>query len=302
MKNTLYPTPDAAFRYYAYKFPTYESKYGNGPFTHIHSGLYDSASHAYLFRRDFDLSALGVDAIRHLMTSGQEALVAHLVTTAHERLHAHGQDMTILDCGAGHGGATFTLALLYGAHVHAVVLSPDQAAHIEAFAERLGIQDRISVEVRDLRESMPRSSFDIIVMIDALCQVGRWARTVESLRALLAPNGRLFISDYYVPSVDELFALRFNDYWKSAVTDMDTVFDFLRENHSCLKSFRDLTAEQMPFWRLSVAHSSLRMGSEQTGSPEHARLCDSMAFHEDMITAFDDGRLRYVQLALGAPR
>lgn len=283
--------------YYATKYSSYQSKYGNGPFTHVHTGLYDRRQFSFLAGEDLDLRTFGVDALRFMLLMGQAALLEHLLAPVRERLESIGNEMLVLDCGAGHGGTAFTLALSYGCRVHALVLAPQQGEHIARMAEHLGITDRIKVEVRDLHEStVCTGTYDLIVAIDALCQIGRWTSSVELLRHRLRIGGRLLISDDYIRRPGDPFEGRFNAHWKSAITSMDEVGKWIASHGTALRRYEDLSRAQIPFWLLSIAHTRLLQGGGDKDEVERDRLESSRIFHEGMRDAFSGGAMRYLQL------
>ncbi|MBJ3762670.1 class I SAM-dependent methyltransferase [Maribius pontilimi] len=135
--------------------------------------------------------------------------------------------MEVLDIGCGWGGMALTLAQDFGAQVTGVTLSEEQAAYARARIGDAGLEDRVTIELRDYR-ALDRS-FDRIVSVGMFEHVGvphydeYFARVHDMLRpdgvALIHTIGRTeppgatspWIAKYifpggYVPALSEMAA------------------------------------------------------------------------------------------------
>lgn len=100
---------------------------------------------------------------------------------------------TLLDVGCGWGGLSVFAAKHYGVKAYGVTLAAEQVAEGQARAQREGVSDRVTIELRDYRHVEGR--FDKIAAIGINEHVG--LANVPSyfgkIRSLLAPDG-LFLN------------------------------------------------------------------------------------------------------------
>lgn len=96
-----------------------------------------------------------------------------------------------LDIGCGWGGLVCHAAQHYGVHAHGVTLSEAQLAFAREKIARLGLGDRVTVELRDYREVT--GVFDKIASIGMFEHVGLDNQTAyfTKMRDLLRPRGLL---------------------------------------------------------------------------------------------------------------
>lgn len=97
----------------------------------------------------------------------------------------------LLDIGCGWGGLAIFAAQHYGVSVTGITLSAAQAELATARIRAAGLEDRVTIELRDYRELNPRESFDAIVSVGMSEHVGR-TRLPEYFRraaVLLKPGG-----------------------------------------------------------------------------------------------------------------
>jgi len=78
----------------------------------------------------------------------------------------------LLDIGCGWGGLARYAAKKYGVHVLGVTLSNNQKAYADEQIARVGLQDRVVVELKDYRD-LRDDSFDKIVSVGMFEHVGR---------------------------------------------------------------------------------------------------------------------------------
>jgi len=96
----------------------------------------------------------------------------------------------MLDIGCGWGGLICHAAQHYGVHAHGVTLSQAQYDFAVAKVQRLGLEDRVTVELRDFR-SLEGIEFDKIASIGMFEHVGLDNRDgyFRQINSLLRPRG-----------------------------------------------------------------------------------------------------------------
>ncbi len=94
-----------------------------------------------------------------------------------------------LDIGCGWGGLVCHAAQHYGARAHGVTLSQAQHDFAQAKIARLGLQDRVTVELKDYRQLA--GEYDKIASVGMFEHVGEDDRTAyfRQMRKLLRPRG-----------------------------------------------------------------------------------------------------------------
>lgn len=96
----------------------------------------------------------------------------------------------MLDIGCGWGGLICHAAQHYGAHTHGVTLSQAQYDFSMAKVKRLGLEDRVTIELRDFR-SLSGMEFDKIASIGMYEAIGLDNREgyFRQIKSLLRPRG-----------------------------------------------------------------------------------------------------------------
>lgn len=103
-----------------------------------------------------------------------------------------GQKM--LDVGCGWGGLACWAAGNYGVHVHGVTLSQAQLDFARAKVERLGLSDKVTLELKDYREVEGAEAYDAIAQVEMFEHAGfaNHERHFLQMRRLLKPGGLYF--------------------------------------------------------------------------------------------------------------
>jgi cyclopropane-fatty-acyl-phospholipid synthase len=98
-------------------------------------------------------------------------------------------DERFLDIGCGWGALVIHAARNYGVHAHGVTLSKDQFAYATEKAARLGLQDRVTIELKDY--SRLDGAFDKIASVGMFEHVGsqNYDRYFTTMNRLLNPGG-----------------------------------------------------------------------------------------------------------------
>ncbi len=97
----------------------------------------------------------------------------------------------LFDPGCGWGGLICHAAQHYGAIAYGTTLASEQLAWCEAKIERLGLGDRVKVELRDCRTVTPEVPFDKIAQIEMIEHVGvdNHDAFYRNLGRILRPRG-----------------------------------------------------------------------------------------------------------------
>lgn len=100
----------------------------------------------------------------------------------------------LLDIGCGWGGLSCWAAQRYGVKVHGVTLSEEQLAFANAKIARLGLQDRVTLELKDYRDLEMTGQFDAISQVEMFEHVGfaNHDRHFLEMHRLLKPGGLYF--------------------------------------------------------------------------------------------------------------
>ena len=100
-------------------------------------------------------------------------------------------DETLLDIGCGWGALSCYAAQRYGVKAYGVTLSEEQVSYANAKIARLGLQDRVKVELKDFAEV--EGQFDKVASIGMLDHVGidNFPVYFNTLNRVLKPNGLL---------------------------------------------------------------------------------------------------------------
>ncbi|MBN2430153.1 MAG: DUF1365 family protein [Acidobacteria bacterium] len=105
----------------------------------------------------------------------------------------------VLEIGSGWGGFAIQAAMETGCRVTSVTLSREQMAYAREQAHLVGLEERISFELRDYRDLI--GTFDKIVSIEMLEAVGHafYGTFFAACERLLAPGGRMVLQVITIP-------------------------------------------------------------------------------------------------------
>lgn len=107
------------------------------------------------------------------------------------------------DVGCGWGSVMLSLAQDTDARITGVTLSSQQKDFLLAKADRLGVRDRISVSVEHVEEvELEPESLDAIYFVGSIVHMHNREAVHAWAANALKPNGRLFISDCYFPTME----------------------------------------------------------------------------------------------------
>ncbi|WP_293388789.1 cyclopropane-fatty-acyl-phospholipid synthase family protein [Nevskia sp.] len=106
----------------------------------------------------------------------------------YERLELR-PEHTLLEIGSGWGGFAIYAATHSGCRVHSITLSNEQYAEAKIRAEKAGVADRVSFEIRDYRDVT--ETYDRVVSIEMYEAVGEeyWPGYFQAISKALKPGG-----------------------------------------------------------------------------------------------------------------
>jgi len=101
-----------------------------------------------------------------------------------------------LDVGCGWCGPALFLAEHFGCHVTGVTLSAAQREYALAWADRRGLKDRLTVELRNVMD-LPYAdgTFDQVLFLESIIHMPEKAAIFARCEKLLRPGGRIFIQE-----------------------------------------------------------------------------------------------------------
>jgi 2-polyprenyl-3-methyl-5-hydroxy-6-metoxy-1,4-benzoquinol methylase len=106
-----------------------------------------------------------------------------------------GESARILDVGCGEGWSSVTMAQVFpNARIDGVDLDSASIAAAMATAEREGVADRVSFEVRDAA-SLAGAGFDVATMFEMLHDLSHPVQVLLAAREALAPGGVVLVAD-----------------------------------------------------------------------------------------------------------
>ncbi|MFF3324299.1 class I SAM-dependent methyltransferase [Streptomyces sp. NPDC002889] len=148
----------------------------------------------------------GFPADQQLLPAAQHRKIDRLLDLAQV-----GEGTQLLEIGTGWGELAIRAAQR-GARVLTVTLSREQQALARQRVSAAGLQDRVTVLLRDYRKVLGR--FDAIVSVEMVEAVGAefWPAYFETMDRLLAPGGRIALQAITMPH-DRLLASRTTHTW-----------------------------------------------------------------------------------------
>ena len=110
----------------------------------------------------------------------------------------------VLEIGCGWGGFAEVAAREAGLEVLGITLSPAQLEYARQRMEKAGLNEQVTLELRDYRD-LAGEKFDFIVSIEMFEAVGErwWQSYFKTLSRMLAPGGRAVVQSITID--DELF-------------------------------------------------------------------------------------------------
>ncbi len=187
----------------------------------------------------------------------------------------------ILDIGCGWGSLICLLAERYSCRAVGVTPSPQQAAYIRDKAERLGLSERIRVEVTHFQEtSFPRSSFDAIALVGSIVHMMDKRGALAECYRLCRQRGRVYLSETCFRNrvMCQEFAerpgtafVRDRIFGWGELLPLSTYIAWLEDAGFSLCSLTDLTAHYartIEAWRENVLRSRQTLEALQPGIVE----------------------------------
>jgi len=200
--------------------------------------------------------------------------------------------MRVLDVGSGLGGSAFHMCRAYGAAVTGVDILPQMVAMARQRAAAYGLPGVTFVEGDILELELPEASFDLVYSRDSLLHIEDKPALFGKLRRLLAPGGRLFISDYATGPGP--FSPEFTEYAAGYYLHTpDAYGELVKAAGFQLVEARDMTASFVAILQREVA--SIRGAAGSEGLPQED--CDYLAKRwERKIDWCTRGEMKWVHL------
>jgi cyclopropane fatty-acyl-phospholipid synthase-like methyltransferase len=174
----------------------------------------------------------------------------------------------ILDAGCGNGGSSLWLARERGATCLGLTLVPTQAERGNRHAERRGLAERCRLKVADYgRTGLDDASFDLVWAQESLCHAPHKREVLREWRRLLAPGGRVMISDGFrtrrdAPPDDDAILRTWLDGW--VIPDLATVPELMADLEAA--GFTDVVIQDMSAAILPDAERMGRLAAAATGA------------------------------------
>lgn len=179
-----------------------------------------------------------------------------------------GPGTRVLEIGTGWGELAIRAAER-GARVVTVTLSAEQLALAEKRIAAAGLEDRVTVQLRDYRRV--QGTFDAVVSVEMIEAVGEefWPEYFTTLDRLLAPGGRIALQAITMPH-DRLLASRTTHTWigkyifPGGLIPSVEVMEQLTTSHTSLRvverdAFGPHYAETLRLWRERFAEQAARV-------------------------------------------
>ncbi|MFP5022730.1 methyltransferase domain-containing protein [Pseudonocardia phyllosphaerae] len=107
-----------------------------------------------------------------------------------------GPDTTVLDLGAGYGGAARQIAKATGATVHCVNLSPVENERNTRLTSEQGLSDKVDVVTASFEDvPVDDASVDVVWSQDAFLHSGNRDAVLDEIARVLKPGGQVVFTD-----------------------------------------------------------------------------------------------------------
>lgn len=137
-------------------------------------------------------------------------------------------DSVVLDLGSGHGGLSHECAERFGCSVIGANISPEQNKMNLAEAAKLGVGDKVSVELHNFNDGLPAewtNKFTHILSCEVLCHAANKSSLFGELTRILQPGGAFCFTDIMgSDGADEQLLKDFTD--RNATTKMARPSDY----------------------------------------------------------------------------
>ena len=172
----------------------------------------------------------------------------------------------LLDIGCGWGALIRWAAVHYGVSAHGITLSRNQYEHCQRTIAEQGLQDRVSVELRDYRDLAGEAAFDKIVSVGMFEHVGigNFPVYFGVARRLLKPGG-LFMNHGITQDTEgwrKSVSTRFINRYVFPDGELDTVSNVQRAMERADFEILDVEALR-PHYALTLRHWVRRLESRR---------------------------------------
>jgi tocopherol O-methyltransferase len=266
--------------HYEHKTQAILQRYGPGPRVHYHTGFVD------------DPKPLANAAnLRLQLVESQERMLKYASDCWQLR---RDEFRELLDVGCGLGGSAIFWAQEFGAHVTAMTVAPSHVALVAEFARQAGAESRVIPLLCEAAAVPGEECFDAAIAIESSSLFPRWP-WFRSLKRVLRPEGRVFISDCFLGS--STYEEPFNRHWCGQIGTVEEYLNAAQESDFELETIEDVSPRAVTFWATTLALIRAE-ASEANPDPSRLRLIhESLEVHDVMRRGLLDGGLRHAFLS-----
>ncbi|GAA3490163.1 terpene synthase family protein [Streptomyces cremeus] len=272
--------PGQVPQYYTRKTSDILHKYGPGPRTHFHVGMFGPGEHPQ--------TTVAQRVLKRRIVDSQEAVLARAAQLWDV---AAAPPETLLDVGCGLGGGSLFWAQEYGARVTGLTVTPDHIPVIEDFTRRAGAQGQVTAVLGDVHDWERDREYDAAVAIESSGYMDR-ERLFTVMARTLRPGGWFGIQEHFLcrPEWTEFV----DGYYR---TRLGTLTEYIRAARAAgfeLELDEDITDRVSEFWVQSMAWTTAEIEGidEGRGSPiARDRLVESALTHGKFYRVWRDHAL-----------
>ncbi|CAM5649557.1 hypothetical protein GCM10010329_10080 [Streptomyces spiroverticillatus] len=266
--------------YYTRKTSDILHKYGPGPRTHFHVGMFGPGEHPQ--------TTVAQRVLKRRILAAQEAVLAHAADLWDV---AAAPPETLLDVGCGLGGGSLFWAQEHGAHVTGLTVTPDHIPVIEEFTRRAGAQGQVTAVLGDVHDWDRERAFDAAVAIESSGYMDR-ERLFSVMAKTLRPGGWFGIQEHFLcrPEWTDFV----DGYYRTRLGTLTEYIAAARAAGFELELDEDITDRVAEFWVQSMAWTTAEIEAvdQGRGSPiARDRLVESALTHGKFYRVWRDHAL-----------
>ncbi|MGW7414217.1 SAM-dependent methyltransferase [Streptomyces sp. NPDC054863] len=266
--------------YYSRKTADILHKYGPGPRTHFHIGMFGSGEHPQ--------TTVSQRVLKQRIRDSQEAVLAH---AAKSWGVLGAPPLTMLDVGCGLGGGSLYWAQEHGARVTALTVTGEHIPVINDFVRQAGAQKQVTAVQGDVHAWEEEGLYDAAVAIESSGYMDR-ERMFSVVARALRPGGWFGIQEHFLcrPEWTDFI----DGYYKTRLGCLTEYIAAARAAGFELEADEDITDRVAEFWVQSMAWTTAELdGLDQGGSSPigRRRLVESALTHGKFFRVWRDHAL-----------
>ncbi len=208
----------------------------------------------------------------------------------------------LLDIGCGWGALICWAARHYGVHAHGITLSHEQYVYCQAKIKEAGLQDRVTVELKDYRDLRGEANYDKIVSVGMFEHVGlkNLPLYFACVQRLLKPGG-LFLNHGITQDQEgwvKTVGTRFINRYVFPDGELDTVSNVQRVMERAGYEILDVESLR-PHYALTLRHWVRRLEARKEEALEHVTESVYRVWHLYMAACalqFEQGEIGVYQI------